>query len=300
MHRTGAVAGDTGPTVFLLQGKNKRANFTEHGATEGSTIAMTPTPFMTTEAWEDLTPSIIEGLRSVIPVAKAHPQWWMLEIFDGFGARHASSSALRPRQESKILCLKEEGDSSHINQARDKFVAKADETAKAESMATQRAVTMTSKGMVDQWGLTHTGLCCLRAAKRDTWTRSFHACNLDPCTRVHFVEWCDETASVLQTGQSFKPEHKLDKHALLPSWWHGMMPVEKKQVLATVARHGRGTAACVDELRVVSHIVLKDVQNAGVCVLNAHLSALQHSLTCLLQKMLHWRWQRVRRQQRQN
>jgi hypothetical protein len=85
----------------------------------------------------------------------------MLKIFDGFGVHLASSSALRPRCESKILCLKEEGDSSHVNQACDKVVAKADETVKAESLATQRTVTMTSKGAVDQWGLTRAGLCCL-------------------------------------------------------------------------------------------------------------------------------------------
>jgi hypothetical protein len=67
MHKTGAVAGDTGPTVFLLQGKNKCANFTngflrKNGATEGSTVAMTRVAFMTAEAWEEMTPSIIEGL----------------------------------------------------------------------------------------------------------------------------------------------------------------------------------------------------------------------------------------------
>jgi hypothetical protein len=120
--------------------------------------------------------------------------------------------------------------------------------------------------MVDQLGLMHAGLRCLRAAKQDAWTLSFHACNLDPRTRVSFVEWCDKTVSALQTGQSFEPEHELDKHALLPSWRHGMMPVEKKQVRATVVRHGGCTVACVDELRVVSHVALKDVQNAHVCV----------------------------------
>jgi len=122
MYRTGAVAGDTGPTVFLLQGKNKRAYFTdaflrEHGAAEGSTIVMTPTAFMTTESWEEMTPSIIKGLRAISAIVKANPQWWMLEIFDGFGAHLASLPALRLRYESKILCLKEEGDSSHVNQA---------------------------------------------------------------------------------------------------------------------------------------------------------------------------------------
>ena len=141
---------------------------------------MTPTAFMTTEAWEEMTPSIIEGLRSVSAAAKANPQWWMLEIFHGFGAHLASSSALRSRFESKILCLKEEGDSSHMSQACNKFVAKADEIAKAESLTIQRIVTMTSKGAVDQWGLMRAGLWCLRATKRDTWTRAPSRLQLGP------------------------------------------------------------------------------------------------------------------------
>ena len=44
------------------------------------------------------------------------------------------------------------------------------------------------------------------------------------------------------------------------------MPVEKKQVFTAVAKHGGYTVACVDELRDLSRIALKDVQNARICV----------------------------------
>ena len=59
-------------------------------------------------------------------VIKDNPQWWALEILDGFGAHLSNVESLRKRFAAKILTLKEEGDSSHVNQAYDKFVARSD------------------------------------------------------------------------------------------------------------------------------------------------------------------------------
>jgi hypothetical protein len=56
---------------------------------EGSTTIMTPTAFVTEEAWEEMTPFVITGIRSM-EIVKANPQWWVLEVFDGFGP-HISS-----------------------------------------------------------------------------------------------------------------------------------------------------------------------------------------------------------------
>jgi hypothetical protein len=50
----------------------------------------------------------------------------MLEIFDGFGSHLASLDALEHRLQNKILSLKEEAHSSHLNQAFYKWVAKTD------------------------------------------------------------------------------------------------------------------------------------------------------------------------------
>jgi hypothetical protein len=46
LYRTGAVAGDTGPTIFLMKCNTKRHGFTDHylrsnGCTIGSTVIMT-------------------------------------------------------------------------------------------------------------------------------------------------------------------------------------------------------------------------------------------------------------------
>ena len=55
-------------------------------------------------------------------------------MFDGFGPHTSSMSSMQMRFDNKILSLKEEGDSSHVNQASDKFLAVSDKTAKAESL----------------------------------------------------------------------------------------------------------------------------------------------------------------------
>jgi len=135
MYRTGSVAGDIGPTVFLLKGQRKKFGYTDqfllsHGASIGSTIIMTETAFMTIAAWEEMTPSVCKGLHAINPFVVSNPHWYMLEIFDGFGAHLLSYNAMKICMDNKILSLKEEGDSSHVNQAYDKFVAKGDKAVK--------------------------------------------------------------------------------------------------------------------------------------------------------------------------
>ena len=51
----------------------------------GSRIIANKNAYMDTETWEKITPSIIEGYRSMNPHVKATPDWWVLEIIDGFG-----------------------------------------------------------------------------------------------------------------------------------------------------------------------------------------------------------------------
>ena len=65
MYRTGNIVGTTGQTVFLLEGKHRRAGYTDkwlldHGAAAGSIIVMTPTDFMNKQAWETMTSYVIK------------------------------------------------------------------------------------------------------------------------------------------------------------------------------------------------------------------------------------------------
>jgi hypothetical protein len=138
LYRTGAVAGDTGPTIFLMKGKTKRHGFTDqylrsNGCAIGSTVIMTENAFMTVDAWELVTPNIILGLRNINNYVAANPQWWVLEICDGFGAHLLSHKANEERFAVNILSLKEEGNTSHVCQAYEKHVAKGDKAAKCHA-----------------------------------------------------------------------------------------------------------------------------------------------------------------------
>ena len=98
LYHTGSVARDTGPTMFLLAGMHWREGYTnkfllDNGAAPGSTVIMTQNTFMTIEAWEAMTPKLCSGLRKINAIVEANPQWWMLEMFDGFGAHLASLDA---------------------------------------------------------------------------------------------------------------------------------------------------------------------------------------------------------------
>ena len=63
---TGTVGGSTGTTIFILKGEKKRKHFTDeflvtHGCAPGSTIIMTEDAYMTDEAWEEASTSIVSG-----------------------------------------------------------------------------------------------------------------------------------------------------------------------------------------------------------------------------------------------
>jgi hypothetical protein len=107
MYRTGSVGGSTGPVAFLMNGKQKYVGYTDaflkkFGCVEGSTIAMTPTGFMTEDAWEKITQHIVTGIRSM-PYIKENPQWEAIEIVDRYGARVSSLTALEYRQARLVM-----------------------------------------------------------------------------------------------------------------------------------------------------------------------------------------------------
>jgi hypothetical protein len=276
LYRTGSPSGNTGPTAFLLKGKYRRTGFTDeflvrHGAKPGSTIAMTPSAYMTEEAWLEITPNIIKGIRSM-PSVRHNPQWWVLEVVDGFGPHVSSYESMKQRHDAKILVLKEEGDSSHVNQGYDKFVAKTDKTAKREGLACLRGMqfdpdSTNGNKIIDQWGLVQVGLHAIRTTTPKTWTNSFDAVNMDPRTRVGFAAWCDRIELALRTGLDFKQENSVDTYALLPTLWHGMLPAEKKKVVSIVddVHDGKFTPACCRELQTELNVSFKDMQNLRLC-----------------------------------
>jgi hypothetical protein len=208
------------------------------------------------------TPSIIKDLRSSDPIVQANPQWWVLEVFDGHGPHTMSLPAMQLRYDSKIQLLKEEGNSSHVNQAYDKFVAPANKSAKDESLAMLWGYTLVNKGVVDQWGLIHVGLFVIRALKAGTWTNSFKACNIDPLTTsIWFLHWCKKIEHFILSHS----RRNLNTYALLPSFWHGMTLEERKKTVSIIDKHdGPFTIELCKELHKQCSIAYKDQQSVRV------------------------------------
>ena len=130
MLRIGNTAGSTGPTVFLSKGASVKDGYTskwltQNGAQPGSRIIATPNAFMTITAWEQMAEDVAKGIRSM-PVIKDHPSWLLVFILDGFVCHFASPKALSIFYKHNILLVKEEGDTSHVNQIYDQEVAKHD------------------------------------------------------------------------------------------------------------------------------------------------------------------------------
>ena len=69
--RNGFPGNTSGPTFFLLAGKKKNPVYTDeflerHGAKKYSTIVMTPTGYLTAEAWDIIIPLHIKGVRHIV------------------------------------------------------------------------------------------------------------------------------------------------------------------------------------------------------------------------------------------
>ena len=181
--------------MFLMKGKTVKRGYTakflkDHGASPGSHVIMTENTFMTIEAWEQMTPLLIEGYRKVNKYVEANPQWYMVDILDGFGAHHNSYLAMAARHSNKIISVKEEGDSSHVNQAYDNLVARNDKKTTSSCLGFLRKFRYHDGTVLDQWDLIHIVLCALRDTTAETWKQSFENCNLNPHTRISFPEWC--------------------------------------------------------------------------------------------------------------
>jgi len=174
--RTGTCAGTTGPTIFLLKGTNRRSEFTDeflvkHGLAPGSTIIMTENAYMTDEAWLEVSKAIVKGYRS-LPYVKENPDWYMLELLDGFKSHENVLAANELRVKALINSLKEESHTSHVCQGYDQHVARADKKNVAESLYDQRKIQQqqTATAKIDQYALVLTGIRIVRQCKPETWT----------------------------------------------------------------------------------------------------------------------------------
>ena len=173
-------------------------------------------------------------------VVKENPQWWCLEILDGFGAHLSNLPALRKRYNNRIITLKEEADSSSINQAYDKLVAKMDKQVQRLNLGWLRGTKRNLNALCDQWDLVHCGLAaiCWTTAHPECWINSFIAVNLHPKYQLSFQKWCEKLAPFMQAADRFnlvtQSAGNFDTYTLLPTIWQAMTPSEKQVAVAIV------------------------------------------------------------------
>lgn len=222
--------------------------------------------------WTLDNPQIIPGYRE-LPYVKDNPEWYVLELLDGFGSHTNSLAANELRTKHKVLSLKEEADSSHINQAYDRLTAKSDKRVHRESLAWLLQDRARNKNILDQYALVHCGLAAVRKTKAnpEIWRKSFVSTNTKPDEMISFVDWCKKVEGLLQGSDSYdliQQNMNVDKYTLLPAMWQAMTPAEKRKAVEVVAKHG-GNAwglECCQELSKELKVPFKDLTVLQPCI----------------------------------
>ena len=195
---------------------------------------MTPNAFLTDDAWQQIVPLLIKGLRKIVEVraytlgidaATAHRLLIGL-TFDGFKTHVKNLSELIMMAEQNILALVENRDSSAINQAFDKFVAKEGKRRAAVCLDQIRRAHITP--IIDQWVLVLVGLSMLvTCSESNTWENSFVAVNMHPWHRVNFDDWLVKIAPAVKAAEKFEAE-VINDFEMLPTAWRNQ-PLSYRQ-----------------------------------------------------------------------
>ena len=197
----------------------------ENGAAHFSTIVMTPSGFLTDEAWRFIVPLLIKGIRKVV-----RDSAWAFGIdnstadkllvgltFDGFKSHVKNLEELVHMADANILAVVEGRDSSEINQAFDKFVARAGK--RSASITLDQIRRSHINPVIDQWMLVLVVLAMLRDCRdSNVWENSFVAVNMHPDHRVSFDDWVQKIAPFVKAADKFEAE-VVDEFAMLPAEW---------------------------------------------------------------------------------
>ena len=249
--RCGNAANRQAATFMLLEGKKRNPDFTnaflvQHGAASGSTIYMTESAFLTKEVWKQIVPLLCTSLRTIVEEAcktlgiDAHTASKLLVAlaFDGFKV-HLDPSMLVGFRERNVLTAVENRDSSAINQAFDKLVARAGKKRAARVISLMQRSHITP--VIDQWYLVLVVLAMLRdCSASDVWTNSFIAVNMHPDYRIGYEEWMQKISPAVASADKFETEGEVNYAELLPKAWKETEE-QKKSTWLKIIRDGNET-----------------------------------------------------------
>jgi len=228
--RIGSAGGAGGPRIFLAKGKSNELKTLSdmpknHNSPPGSCVVMTPSAYMTNEAWAAMSEGMCKGIREM-PVIRDHPDKWVVFSLDGFGS-HLDPSALEIFSEYKILVIKEEGDTSQVSQAYDQQVAKKDKQWARELLDTIKTY---NKRVLDQFKLiliVNQGIT--EVEKGDAWRKSFVRVNMCPSKRVPFKVWLEKNAVNVESADKFF-QARTSLMDAMPAVWQHMSDGQRRQL----------------------------------------------------------------------
>ena len=204
---------------------------------------MTESAFLTNEVWTQLVPTLCCSLRLIAEEAaktlgvdaETAGKMKIVLSFDGFKS-HLEPEMLVGFANRNILCAVENRDSSAINQAFDKLVARSGKKRAARVISLMQRSHVVP--IIDQWYLVLVGLAMLRdCAASDAWQNSFIAVNMHPDYRVDIEEWLQKIAPAVTSADKFEEEGDIDIAKLLPKAWTGT-PEEKKNAWMSIIKDG--------------------------------------------------------------
>ena len=93
----------------------------------------------------------------------------------------------------------------------------------------------------------------MNRTKAVNWTKSFRHVNLHPFHRDDFPTWCKRIGRYLRAGEFLKDEsaysYASETFSLLPSFWNGMSPVERRVVVTvTETNNNEMSVTCMNTL----------------------------------------------------
>ncbi|KAI2510833.1 hypothetical protein MHU86_3619 [Fragilaria crotonensis] len=231
--RTGAAGGSSGPWIFLAAGKELTCRALKNiskrdGVPPNSKVYMTPSAYMTDCVYADIAPELADGIRKM-PFICEHPSWWVVVSLDGFGSHVNVHQAQEVFYKRKILILKEEGDTSHINQAYDQSVAKND---KAGMRANLDLIRPHIGTRLDQWYLITIAIEALKRVQPSAWIESFIKVNLHPRFRMSFDLWLRKIDGKLTPRKFFSNRTSL--FDAMPAVWKKLSVEDRHNVVALI------------------------------------------------------------------
>ena len=234
--RIGNAAGNSGLWFFLIKQKELERDSPLHnlsrnfpGVPPGSKVICTDNAYMTDATWIKLAPDIAKGIR-MMPVIKDHPEWKVVVTLDGFSS-HLVPAGLEPFTNALIEVVKEEGDTSQVNQAYDQSVAKEDKKVIGTALDLVRSTRKLA--VFNQETLVAVCIHALRNINPTSWVSSFRKVNQHPHHRIDFEAWCKKIESKLVTGEQFF-KNRVGLFDAMPSFWKQMTCQDRHEVVGMI------------------------------------------------------------------